>query len=342
MAYIGLDGNIWFHPGPGSEPRQVTTDATNTPGVGGVGVTYYFPQISDDGAWLASRRDEATAVESGLAYTFGLSVYNLTTGESRQILEESPAGFAWKPGTHLLAYGIGVPEGYFNFEKDPPIDSSLAGGVMAFDANTGETIKLVRPERGYALYSLQWSPDGRFLSFDELVYIEGRGPFAYYDFGAGSYVAWEEPIGNYTWSPDGTRIFYDRMVYVANGIEEIFVRPLQGGEEERVTDYPSETDYAYSPALSPSGDRIAYLAGSNGPPYQTSNLFVQDLAGGEPTALGTYDSVLNLAWSPDGEWLVFSTGPWEGQKLIAVHVSDGAVTELGPGTMPDVAGNPHR
>jgi Tol biopolymer transport system component len=339
LAYIGNDGNVWFHPGPGSEPRQLTTDASSSDG--GAGITYYFPQISDDGQWVAYRRDVATTLESGLEYTFGLWIYNLTTGESQQILEEAPAGFAWKPGTHLLAYGLGVPEGYFSFGSDTPIDSSLARGVMAFNADTGETIELVRPERGYALYSLQWSPDGRFLSFDELVYIEGRGPFAYYDFEAGSYVAWEEPIGNYAWSPDSTRIFYDRMIYVANGTEEVFVRSMPEGDEERLTDYASETEYAFSPALSPGGDRIAHLASLSDNMNQTSTLFVQDLAGGEPISLGTFDMALNLAWSPDGEWLVFSAGPWEGQQLIAVHVSDGAVAELGPGTMPDVAGNAH-
>lgn len=335
LTYIGRDGNVWFHPGFGLEPRQLTTDASGSDG--GAGITYYFPKISGDGQWVAYRRDVATAIESGLEYTFGLWVHNLTTGESQQILEKTPAGFAWKPGTHLLAYGLGVPEGYFSFGSENPVDSSLARGVMAFDADTGERSELVRPERGYALYSLQWSPDGRFLSFDELVYIEGRGPFAYYDFEAGSYVAWEEPIGNYAWSPDSTRIFYDRMIYVANGMEEIFVRSMPEGDEERLTDYGSETEYAFSPALSPRGDRFAYLVGSNDPGQPNYTLYVRDFAGDKPTPLGTFNTALNLDWSPDGEWLVFSAGPWEGQQLIAVHVLDGSVTELGPGTTPDVA-----
>ena len=334
LAYIGQDGNIWFHPGPGFEPQQITTDATG--GNAGTGTAYFSPQISSDGQWVAYRREVAMSSNSGLQYTFALWVHNLTTSTGHPILEENPAGFAWKPGSHLLAYGLAVPEGYFA-SGDNPIDSSLARGIMGYNADTGETIELVQPERGYALYSPQWSPDARFLSFEELAYMEGSGLFGYYDFEAGSYVAWEEAIGNYAWSPDGSQIIYDRLTYVATGTEEIFARLLQGWPEQRLTDYVSENEYAFSPALAPGNDRMAYLADFSGPSSQTYSLLLQDLTGGEPALLGTFNTVLNLTWSPNGEWLVFSTGPWESQKLIAVNALDGSTIELGPGTMPRVA-----
>jgi Tol biopolymer transport system component len=334
LAYIGKDRNIWFHPGLGLEPRQITMDAAGPSS--DTGVAYFSPQISSDGRWVAYRREVATPIDSGHQYNFELWVYDLKTGMGRPVLEENPAGFAWKPGGHLLAYGLAVPEGYF-VGGDNPIDSSLARGVMGYDADTGETMELVRPERGYALYSPQWSPDGRLLSFEELVYIEGRGLFAYYDFKSGSYVAWKEAIGNYAWSPDGSQIIYDRLNYVAMGTEELFARPLQGGREQRLTNYASESEYAFSPALSPGSDRIAYLADFSGPDGQTYSLLIDDLAGGEPALLGTFDTVLNLTWSPDGEWLVFSAGPWDSQELVAVNVLDGSTMRLGPGTMPEVA-----
>jgi hypothetical protein len=28
VSYIGSDGNVWFYPGVGSEPRQITIDKT--------------------------------------------------------------------------------------------------------------------------------------------------------------------------------------------------------------------------------------------------------------------------------------------------------------------------
>ena len=336
VAYIGQDGNVWYHPGTASEPRQVTTDAFREES--GKGISYYFPQISSDGEWIAYRRDLAEPVEVGLNYTYGLFLFNTKTNESRQVLEEVPAGFDWKPGTHLLAYGLGVPEGYFDFSGgDHLIDESLARGLMEVDADSGETRELVKPERGYALYSPQWSPDGRLLGFDELTYMEGRGNFGYYDFEAGEYVAWDEPIGSYVFTPDGSLVIYDRLSYVADGSQDIFARPLQEGNEDRLVPQPAEMVYAYLPALSPDGGRLAYLAKMDGQDAETYTLFLSALDGREPASLGTFETVLNLAWSPDWNWLVFSAGPWEAQQVIALNVADGSTIVLAEGTAPDVS-----
>ena len=338
VTYIGQDGNVWFHPGPGSEPRQITTDAFREEGgeTPGEAISYYFPQISSDGEWIAYRRDLAEPAEIGLKYTSGLFLYNVKTGESRQVLDETPAGFDWKPGTHLLAYGLGIPERYFA-GADDPIDESLARGLMEVNADSGETRELVKPERGYALYSPQWSPDGRLLGFDELTYMEGRGKFAYYDFEAGEYVAWDEPIGSYVFSPDSSMVIYDRLSYVADGSEDIFYQPLQGGNEDRLVSQPAEMVYAYLPALSPEGGRVAYLAKMDGQDAETYTLYLSELDGRKPTSLGTFESVLNLAWSPEWSWLVFSAGSWEAQQVIALNVVDGTTTVLAEGTAPDVA-----
>jgi len=340
LTYIGADGNVWHHRGPGGQPRQITTDATGTASGrnDSPSITYYFPQISTDGEWIAYRRDVGTPVTSGMEFTYGLWVYNLKTDTSKAVLEEIPASFAWKPGTHLLAYGLGVPDGYFPLGGTRP-DASLARGVMGFDADTGATTELVKAERGYALYSIQWSPNGRYLGFDELVYYEGRGWFGYYDFDAGKYVAWEEQLGNYVWGTDGSQIIYDRMIYTPTGTEDIFVRPLEANDEKRLTDYAAEAEFAFSPVLSPLDDRVAYLTSLEGPDSQTYRLQVQDLASGKSVTLGSFISMSNLAWSPDGEWLLFSAGPGEDRQLFAIDTSTGKATMLGAGTMLDVAGS---
>ena len=71
--------------------------------------------------------------------------------------------------------------------------------------DSGESSELVKAERGVALYTPIWSPDGRYLGFDELVYMEGRGPFAYYDFEGGQYVAWRTPLARMTLRRTGAR-----------------------------------------------------------------------------------------------------------------------------------------
>lgn len=339
LVHIGGDGNVWFRPGPDAPPQQITSDAKSSISSGEPvpSITYYFPAISDDAEWVAVRRDAATPLETRLDLKVELWIHSITTGESRLILEQTPAGFSWKPGTHLMTYGVGVAEGYFTTRGGPP-DATLAHGIMTYNADSGETAELVQPERGYALYSPQWSPDGRFLGFDELAYMEGRGSFAYYDFEAGMYIAWEESIGNYSWSPDGSQIYYDRLTYVYSGAEEIFRRTMPDGSEERLTNYAEEIDFAFLPAPSPNGDRIAFFAGLDGQENQTFHLMILNLSDGEPQSLGTFDNAYYLTWSPDGKWLLFSAGPWEAQNLLAVNSEDGAVWNSGPGTSPSVAG----
>jgi Tol biopolymer transport system component len=153
-------------------------------------ISYYFPRISSDGRYIAARRDAGVPVSDGVQYEFGLYVYDTETLESRAVYEDVnliPAGFDWKPGTHLLAYGIGSDPNYFITRGQP--DAALATGISAIDLDSGESSLLVGPEKGLTLILPTWSPDGRFLSFDELIYMEGRGPFAYYDFEAQQYVS---------------------------------------------------------------------------------------------------------------------------------------------------------
>jgi dipeptidyl aminopeptidase/acylaminoacyl peptidase len=257
-------------------------------------------------------------------------VTDLASGESRQVLDGLTGPVAWKPGTHLLTYGLGTDEEYFGRHVETP-DPNFARGIWGADLDQDplEPVELVKPERGYHLGMPVWSPDGRFLAFDEVHMYEGRGMFAYYDFESGEYVAWEEAIGNYAWSPDGSLIAYDRMTYTATGAERIFLRERQGGEERQLSpDFPQ--GYASFPVFSPAGDRIAYMAGLEGPDSMKFGLYVQDLPDGEARELGVYESLQRLAWTPDGQNLTFIAGPYGAQRFFMVSAADGAVIlELG-------------
>ena len=337
IVYIGSDGNLWVFEN-GAEPRPVTQDGTplvydEMPATGIV--SYNFPKISSDGRYLAVRRDAGKPVEWGMQYEIVLWVYDLSNGEAQQIYAETPAGFDWQPGSHLLAYGLGVEQEYFTTRGGQP-DANLATGIVGMDVDSGESRELVKPERGLALYTPVWSPDGRYLGFDELIYMEGRGPFAYYDFEAGQYVAWEDPIGTYDFAPDGSQIAYDRMTYTASGEERIFLRAQSDGTEAQFSP-DIEGAYSYLPAFSPQGERIAYLAALGGPDDPNQHLYVQELAGGEPRDLGVFESVWNLSWTPDGEHLVFHAGPYGTQQVLMVSAADGAQTVLADGNSPDVS-----
>ena len=337
IAYFGADSNLWLVDAAGGPPRQITSDAAPIEAGGDV-VSYYFPKISFDGRYVAARRDAGVVFPEGVRYQFGLWVYNTETGESRVVYEDPdspPAGFDWKPGTHLLAYGTGSDPNYFTTRGGKP-DASLITGIDSVDLDTGDSSLLVTPQNGYTLILPTWSPDGRFLSFDELIYMEGRGPFAYYDFEGQQYVAWGEPLGNYDWSPDGSQLAYDRLSYTASGTERIFTRPRLDGVEEQVSPDPN-LGYAFYPVYTPDGLQIAYLTNPDGPESVQHVLVVQNLPNGEPRELGSYESVWYLEWSSDGKALVFSAGPYDNQQVYGYDLVNGTTTVLAQGSQPTLA-----
>jgi Tol biopolymer transport system component len=336
VAYVGADGNLWLADASGGPPRQVTSDAVFMDASGDV--VYTFPKISSDGRYIAARRDVGVPIAEGLKYTFGLWVYDTETGESHAVFDGSdtpPAGSAWKPGTHLLAYSMGVEPNYFIIRGGKP-DPTLATGILAVDLDSGASSQLVAPENGYALIQPVWSPDGRFLSFDELVYMEGKGPFAYYDFDAQKYIAWDEPLGNYAWSPDGSQLMYDKLTYSANMTERIFTRPRLDGTETQVSPEPDQ-GFAYYPVYSPDGRQIAYLTNPGSLDSVQITLVVQDLSTGALHELGSYESPWDLEWSSDGRALVFSAGPHDSQQVYGYDLVSGTVTMLAQGSQPSLA-----
>jgi Tol biopolymer transport system component len=337
MAYIGADGNVWLLDFPEGTPRQMTIDASSQ-GSGDNTITYNEPRLSSDGLYLAYRRGAGTPRSEGMQYTFGLWIANLETRESTLVYEKSPAGYNWQPGSHLLAYIPELDAKYFTIQNERP-SSDYADGIMGFDVDSGSTIELVKPEHGYALYGPVWSPDGSFLSFDEVLYMEGRGPFAYYDFDLGQYVAWDKPLGNYAWSPDGERIAFDNLTYAATGNERIHIRERKGSAE---TPFSVDLDpgYATLPAFSPQGDQIAYLVKQDGPGSQHDTLVVQGYPAGEPRQIGVFENVYTLNWTSDGTHLVFSFGAWGEQNIAQVNLLDGSIMVLVAGMQPSLSVQP--
>jgi Tol biopolymer transport system component len=343
FAYIGRDGNLWIADASGGPARQITTDAASL-AAGGNEVSYYFPKISSDGRFVAARRDAGEQLSDRVSYQFSLMVYDTNTGESRVVYEDAdspPAGFDWKPGSHLLAYSVGSDPAYFTARGE--IDAALATGIFAADMDTGETSPgsgtslLVEPANGYTLILPVWSPDGRFISFDELVYMEGRGPFTYYDFEAGQYVAWGDPLGNYDWSPDSSTIAYDLLSYAPNGTERIFTRPRANNGGEQQVSPESDQGYSFYPAYSPDGTQLAYLNNAGGPESTQHTLLLQDLASGEVRELGSYENVWYLEWSSDGRALIFSAGPHEAQQVYGYDLARGEAIPLAEGSQPTLA-----
>jgi len=345
IAYTGADGNLWLLDPLTGEQEQLTQDAANPVADSpDETIQYCCAQWTTDRSLLSYRRDVGTPITDGLSYRFGLWVYDVAAGEHRQVLEDQVvAGFSWKPLTHLLAYGLPVDEGYFTGRGE--VSAEPARGIWAVDVDRGEPFELVPPQGGYSLVNPKWSRDGRFLSFEEVLYLEGRGNFAYFDLEAQEYVAWERSIGIYDWSPDGRQIVYDDLTYAPSGTERIYLSDRMGSGERDFSP-PLESGYAFYPVFSPEGDRIAYLAELAGPESGSSLsgsslsggyiLFVQSLADGEAQPLGVFEQVNDLAWLPDGSGLILSAGSWGLRQVLQVAFPGGEVTTLAEGYQPSL------
>ncbi len=334
VAYTGPDGNLWIVDSASNETTQVTEDAVPLqPGSEEPQdvVSYCCAQWSSDGALLAYQREVGKAVEYGYDFQYSIWVFDPVAGESRVVLNnQQTSGFSWRPGERLITYGQMIPTEFF-FEQSP----EYAVGIWAVEVDTGETYELVAPENGLPILGPQWSPDGRYLGFDEVSQMEGRGTFAYYDFETGTYNSWNEIIGAYDWSPGGALVAYDRQAYTATGGERIWLREREGEKEAALSpDYGA--GYAHRPIFSPDGNRLAYLAALDGPETFNFTLYVVDVEEAEPRELGTFEQPLELAWSSDGEFLIFSAGPFDAQQVLEVSVTEGASRVLAQGRFPAV------
>jgi TolB protein len=110
------------------------------------------------------------------------------------------------------------------------------------------------------------------------------------------------------WSPDGTKIVYDG-IYVAdtNGtnMEQIY----QGGEQ---------------PVWSPDGSKIAFISTDK----NEYGLWIMDSNGDNPHCLIQDICFYPCSWSPDGEYIVYTSG-LEGSIMIG----DSAVYAPGDGRL---------
>ncbi len=332
IAYIATDGNLWLVDRVTGNREQLTQDAEPLkPESDQQSVTYCCPRWSSDGVLLAYQQEVTTPADQG--YQQSLWVYDMEAGQPRPLLENQQVhGFDWQPGTHLLAYGLPIATEYFLTSPGEP-NEEFANGIWAIDVEGGEPYELVPPQRGYGLVAPNWSPDARFLGFDEVMYMEGRGQFAYYDFMSQQYFAWDEVIGWYSWSSDGEQIAYDRMAYVPTSEERIWLNSRQGDTERALSpDY--ELGYAFWPLFAPKGENLAYLAELSGTENQLYHLFVMEVPDGEPQDLGIFERVQWLSWSPDGTYLIFSAGPYEQQQVVEVMVADAVYNFLLQGSQP--------
>jgi dipeptidyl aminopeptidase/acylaminoacyl peptidase len=122
-------------------------------------------------------------------------------------------------------------------------------------------------------------------------------------------------LGEFDVSPDGKWLAY--AVTTPNADENkstsaIWIQPLDGSQAARPITAGTKKDK--EPRFAPDGKRIAFISDRDGAPQ----IFVLDLAGGEPRVLSSWPAGLDGPhWSPDGKWILASGETFADCKDVA-------------------------
>lgn len=332
IAYVGLDGNVQLVDPRNGNQKALTVDGlsmtiTSTEPY----IQYSNPNWSSDGLLLAFKKTIITPLPDRYDFQDSLIVYYMNTEESVEILSgETFTGFSWRPGTHMISYSLMTDPNYFTARGT--VDESLAKGIMGFDFDTMQTLELVSPQ-GYSIVWPHWSANGRYVGFDEILYMEGRGIFAYYDFEDQEYISWDRAIGNYQWSQDGELLVYDYLTYAANGEERIFINDRYDEDETQIGD-TEENFYLSNPLFSVDDEQIIYKETDLSLEANATQLVLMDLESKEIEIILEPADVFDVIWSPDGETILVVIGPYNSPTLMEVNLYDLTTRELGNGWWP--------
>jgi len=256
-----------------------------------------WPTISYDGKTIVFERD--------------LGIWKLDTATNKAApieiaLHGAPAG---PDGTHLSSNGqfrdlILSPDG-------KKIAFVSHGEIFAGSSKDPGSATRVTNTAGNE-FAIAWSPDSR-----KIVYVSDQsGPYHVfeYDFVAGTDTQLtKDPKGETSprWSPDGKFISYIR-----GGQDVVAYEVSSKRETVLVTSHFSKPPQEAAYEWSPDSQWIAYAAPDE---KEFRNIYVVLAAGGkaEPISFLSNTNCRSIAWSPDGTYLLFSSGQRTEPTMVA-------------------------
>jgi Tol biopolymer transport system component/DNA-binding winged helix-turn-helix (wHTH) protein len=175
-----------------------------------------------------------------------------------------------------------------------------------------------------------WSPDGRSIAFTRMgtkesgVFIMPAlgGPAREVVDTAGQN-EWEPCWTQPRWSPDSRQ-----LVFVSRKGQDCRVEVLSLETfDRRVLTSAIAPAYDAAPAFSPDGQSIAFVHNRH---YFLGDLYVMSAHGGSATRLTNHDATIRgqLAWTPDGRFVVFSSDRDGSESLWRVPAAGGPAERL--------------
>jgi Tol biopolymer transport system component/DNA-binding winged helix-turn-helix (wHTH) protein len=180
-----------------------------------------------------------------------------------------------------------------------------------------------------------WSPDGRQIAFERFrdsdnqksLYVIAALGGSERRLYTASFPLWAE-CNKMDWSPDGKSLIFSESVdggararLSLLSLADLIARPLTS---------PGNQQFDCEPAFSPDGATVAFARGAMG--AFLSDLFVVQVAGGQPLRLTTRNSGGDPAWTQDGSEIVFASPSTGIRSLWRISASGGAPQRVaGPG-----------
>jgi Tol biopolymer transport system component len=327
IAYLDHQGNVQLISSDGADHRLVTSDGHESGNIADIGLKW-----SPNGQHLAFvRQDFAGALgqESLLVYDPIADFLQVL------VMGDDINGFDWSPESRRLVYGREIPEEFWANPVDPGVPIP---GLWQVELISGQRSELV-PSPGAPIIRPQWSPDGRYLSFEEVAGMEGSGYFTVYDLVAKSFVnvGSEAQLGAYSWSPDGSGVAFDGITYDGRG-EGLWHVNIPALHALKLTLAPPNGTDEF-PLFSTSGEYIAFLRAA-GDPQENSPVQIWVMGGesAEPrlvTALPLTDFFDSFSWASDDQHLVVSSGSFAQSQIYIVELESGAARFLTSGRSPE-------
>jgi len=178
-----------------------------------------------------------------------------------------------------------------------------------------------------------WSPDGRSIAFARVA-TEGIGLFMVPAIGGPARrvmdLTGQKPWWNCStrprWAPDGRQLVFTSKEGQSCRVEVLSLATF----DRRVLTSPTAPAHDAVPVYSPDGRSIAFVRNRN---YFMGDIYVVPVSGGSATRLTNDDADTwgQLAWTPDGRYIVFSSDRGGSQALWRIPAAGGPPERLADG-----------
>ena len=307
IAYIGQDENVWVKDIISGDQIQITSDATINEMDLSKSTNYSYStnemKWSPNGKYLSFVKTKYVKNSTeNFSQIQTLMLFNFEDKTSRELFSEgSINGCDWLFDSSAIIYGSSIN---WNYSSGPLILQPI-NGIYKFDINNGANSEFIPAKNGMPLANPRFSPDGKYVSFEEIFYLEGSGYFSIYDIKNNNFVQVdknaENRTGNYDWLPDSKSIVYDKTVYAPEQVSSLYISdPLRNSEKQLIS--PGSISYASNPKASPDGALILFKGGGS----DTEGYVWLVGADGSNARQFSKELVGTANWTPTGD-IEFST-----------------------------------